>query len=75
VISAITQYQVLRFAKSHYPTTPLAIVDAIHRLLAGLGSGAEDDPAVLGLGVGRIRAVRHEGGGCARGREVRWHSS
>jgi hypothetical protein len=31
----------LRFAKSHSPTTPLAIVDAIHRLLAGLGSGAE----------------------------------
>lgn len=65
----------LRFAKSHSPTTRLAIVDAIHRLLAGLGSGAEDGTAVLGLGVGRIRAAGHEGGACARGREVRWHSS
>jgi len=33
------------------------------------------NPAVLGLGVGRIRAVRHEGGAWRRGREVCWHSS
>ena len=40
----------LRFAKSHSPTA-LAIVDAIHALLDGLGSGIEDDAAVLALGV------------------------
>ena len=41
----------LRFAKSHSPTTPSAIVDAVHRLLDGLGAGVEDDTAVLALGV------------------------
>jgi sigma-B regulation protein RsbU (phosphoserine phosphatase) len=43
----------LRFAKSHAPTTASAIVDAVHRLLGGLGSGVEDDTAVLALGVSR----------------------
>ena len=41
----------LRFAKAHAPTTASAIVDAVHRLLGGLGSGVEDDTAVLALGV------------------------
>jgi sigma-B regulation protein RsbU (phosphoserine phosphatase) len=43
----------LRFAKSHSPTTASAIVDAVHRLLDGLGRGVEDDTAVLALGVAR----------------------
>jgi sigma-B regulation protein RsbU (phosphoserine phosphatase) len=43
----------LRFAKSHAPTTASAIVDAVHRLLDGLGSGVEDDTAVLALSVPR----------------------
>ena len=43
----------LRFAKSHSPTTASAIVDAVRRLLDGLGSGVEDDAAVLALGVPR----------------------
>ncbi|GAC1406025.1 MAG: SpoIIE family protein phosphatase [Mycobacterium sp.] len=43
----------LRFAKSHSPTTPAAIVDAIRRLLDNLGAGVEDDTAVLALGVAR----------------------
>jgi phosphoserine phosphatase RsbU/P len=43
----------LRFAKSHSPTTASAIVDAVHRLLDGFGSGVEDDTAVLALGVPR----------------------
>ena len=41
----------LRFKKSHSPTTALAIVDAIHALLDGLGSGVGDDAAVLALRV------------------------
>lgn len=43
----------LRFAKSHSPTTASAIVDAVHALLDRLGSGVEDDTAVLALGVPR----------------------
>jgi phosphoserine phosphatase RsbU/P len=43
----------LRFAKSHSPTTASAIVDAVHHLLDGFGSGLEDDTAVLALGVPR----------------------
>jgi len=43
----------LRFAKSHAPTTASAIVEEVHRLLGGLGSGVEDDTAVLALGVPR----------------------
>jgi sigma-B regulation protein RsbU (phosphoserine phosphatase) len=41
----------LRFAKSHSPTTALDIVDAVRRVLDGFGSGLEDDTAVLALGV------------------------
>jgi phosphoserine phosphatase RsbU/P len=41
----------LRFAKSHSPTTASVIVDVVGRLLSGLGSGVEDDAAVLALGV------------------------
>jgi phosphoserine phosphatase RsbU/P len=41
----------LHFAKSHSPTTASAIVEAVHRLLDGLGSGVEDDAAVLAMGV------------------------
>ena len=41
----------LRFAKTHSPTTASAIVDAVSGLLEGLGSGVEDDTAVLALGV------------------------
>ncbi|MGZ8746823.1 MAG: SpoIIE family protein phosphatase [Mycobacterium sp.] len=41
----------LRFAKAHSPTTASAIVDAVSGLLEGLGSGVEDDTAVLALGV------------------------
>ncbi len=44
----------LRFAKSNSPTTPTAIVDAAAGLLAGLGSGVEDDTALLALGVARV---------------------
>jgi sigma-B regulation protein RsbU (phosphoserine phosphatase) len=44
----------LRFAKSHSPTSASAIVDAVHRLLDGLGRGVEDDTAVLALGVARL---------------------
>jgi phosphoserine phosphatase RsbU/P len=43
----------LRFAKSNSPTTASAVVDAVHHLLKGLGSGVEDDTAVLALGVPR----------------------
>ncbi len=43
----------LRFAKSHAPATAPAIVEAVHALLDGLGSGVEDDVAVLALGVPR----------------------
>jgi phosphoserine phosphatase RsbU/P len=45
----------LRFAKAHSPTTASAIVDAVSDLLEGLGSGVEDDTAVLALGVPRTR--------------------
>ena len=43
----------LRFAKAHSPTTASAIVEAVSGLLEGLGSGVEDDTAVLALGVPR----------------------
>ena len=43
----------LRFAKSHAPTTASAIVDAVHHLLEGLGAGVQDDAAVLAMGVPR----------------------
>lgn len=43
----------LRFAKSQSPTTAAAIVDAIRRLLANLGTGVQDDTAVLALGAAR----------------------
>jgi sigma-B regulation protein RsbU (phosphoserine phosphatase) len=45
----------LEFAKTHAPTTASAIVDAVHTLLEGLGSGVQDDVAVLALGVPRVR--------------------
>ena len=41
----------LRFAKSHSPTSASAIVEAVSGLLEGLGSGVEDDTAVLAFGV------------------------
>lgn len=41
----------LRFAKLHSPTTASAIVNAVHQLLDGLGSGVQDDAAVLAMGV------------------------
>ena len=41
----------LRFAKAYSPATASAIVDAVSGLLKGLGSGVEDDTAVLALGV------------------------
>lgn len=41
----------LRFAESHAPGTASAIVEAVHALLDGLGSGVQDDVAVLALGV------------------------
>ncbi|RAU96621.1 histidine kinase [Mycobacterium colombiense] len=41
----------LRFATSHAPATAPAIVDAVHALLDDLGSGVEDDVAVLAVGV------------------------
>jgi sigma-B regulation protein RsbU (phosphoserine phosphatase) len=41
----------LRFAKAHSPTTASAIVDAARQLLEGLGTGVQDDAAVLALGV------------------------
>jgi sigma-B regulation protein RsbU (phosphoserine phosphatase) len=41
----------LRFAKSHAPTTASGIVRAVHALLDGLGTGVQDDVAVLALGV------------------------
>ena len=45
----------LRFAKAHSPTTASAIVGAVQALLDGLGSGVEDDTAVLALGVPRAK--------------------
>ena len=41
----------MAFARTHSPTTPTQIVADLRRLLAGLGSGVEDDAAVLALGV------------------------
>jgi phosphoserine phosphatase RsbU/P len=41
----------LHFAKSHAPATASAIVEAVHALLDGLGSGVEDDFAASALGV------------------------
>lgn len=41
----------LRFAAMHTPTRPAEIVGAIRGLLAELGSGVDDDVAVLALGV------------------------
>jgi sigma-B regulation protein RsbU (phosphoserine phosphatase) len=46
----------LSFAKSHAPATASAIVEAVHALLHGLGSGVEDDVAVLALGVPLLRS-------------------
>ena len=43
----------LRFAKTHAPTTASAIVDAARLLLEGLGAGVQDDAAVLAMGVPR----------------------
>jgi sigma-B regulation protein RsbU (phosphoserine phosphatase) len=45
----------LRFAKAHSPATASAIVGAVAGLLEGLGSGVEDDTAVLALGVPESR--------------------
>ncbi|AKK26100.1 SpoIIE family protein phosphatase [Mycobacterium sp. EPa45] len=42
-----------RFATTHAPATADALVDQIRYLLTGLGSGVEDDTAVLALGVPR----------------------
>ncbi|MDT5094697.1 MAG: phosphoserine phosphatase RsbU/P [Mycobacterium sp.] len=41
----------LRFAAQHCPTTAPAVVDDIRSLLDELGSGVEDDAAVLALGA------------------------
>jgi sigma-B regulation protein RsbU (phosphoserine phosphatase) len=41
----------LRFAKAHSPAAASTIVGAVAGLLEGLGSGVEDDTAVLALGV------------------------
>lgn len=43
----------LRFAKTHSPTSAVAVVDAVQSLLKRLGDGVEDDLAVLALGVPR----------------------
>jgi sigma-B regulation protein RsbU (phosphoserine phosphatase) len=45
----------LSFAKSHSPATASAFIDAVRALLDGLGSGVEDDVAVLALGVPLLR--------------------
>ena len=45
------QGALLRFAKTHAPASAAAIVQAVSGLLEGLGSGVEDDTAVLALGV------------------------
>jgi sigma-B regulation protein RsbU (phosphoserine phosphatase) len=44
-------YALLDFARAHAPTTAAGIVAALRDLLRGLGSGVEDDAAVLALGV------------------------
>ncbi|WP_197381173.1 SpoIIE family protein phosphatase [Mycolicibacterium mengxianglii] len=41
----------LAFAKAHSPTTAAGIVEDVHSLLESLGSGVQDDTAVLALGV------------------------
>jgi phosphoserine phosphatase RsbU/P len=41
----------LRFAQSHAPAMASAIVEAVQASLEGLGSGVQDDVAVLALGV------------------------
>jgi len=43
----------LRFAKSHSPTTASAIVDTVRNLLDSFGAGLEDDTVVLAFGVPR----------------------
>ncbi len=43
----------LRFARSHSPSTAATIVDAARLLLEGLGAGVQDDAAVLAMGVPR----------------------
>jgi sigma-B regulation protein RsbU (phosphoserine phosphatase) len=43
----------LRFARKHSPTSAATIVGAVQQLLAHLGSGVQDDAAVLALGVPR----------------------
>jgi phosphoserine phosphatase RsbU/P len=47
----------LRFGKSLAPASPAGIVDAIHRLLDGLGNGVRDDVALLAIGVPGIHDV------------------
>ncbi|OBB56787.1 histidine kinase [Mycobacterium sp. 852013-51886_SCH5428379] len=44
-------HALLDFARAHAPTTAASIVAAFRDLLHGLGSGVEDDAAVLALGV------------------------
>ncbi|MGW0161323.1 SpoIIE family protein phosphatase [Mycobacterium sp. NPDC003323] len=41
----------LRFARAHAPAGPSAIIDAVRGLLTELGSGVDDDVAVLAFGV------------------------
>ncbi len=50
----------LRFAKSHSPTSASAIIDAVGGLLDGLGPGVQDDTAVLALGVPRLDEPPHQ---------------
>ena len=45
----------LEFAATHAPTTASEIVTAIQSLLDSLGSGVEDDVAVLALGVPAVK--------------------
>jgi sigma-B regulation protein RsbU (phosphoserine phosphatase) len=47
----------LEFAAAHAPTAPAAIVAAIQALLHGLGTGVEDDAAVLALGVPPVASI------------------
>jgi sigma-B regulation protein RsbU (phosphoserine phosphatase) len=58
----------LQFAKSHAPTTASAIVDAVHTLLDELGSGVQDDVAVLALGVPRVQECPDAAPGVVKGR-------
>ncbi len=41
----------LRFAEAHSPASASSIVEAVRTLLEGMGSGVEDDTALLALGV------------------------